>query len=73
MDEENAPEIGALVMDKAADRLGYVMDRLNSLVQLRPPNGGTEWEADPRDIVPATTGDRLQARVVEDRARKRGG
>jgi hypothetical protein len=58
--------VGALVVDTGhADRIGYVMGHEGPYVQLRPPGGGREWDADPEKIRPATDTEALRARVSE--------
>ncbi|GAA0379110.1 hypothetical protein GCM10010319_67080 [Streptomyces blastmyceticus] len=42
-----APEVGAFVIDTRTDRVGQVMGHEGSRLQLRPPHGGREWEAEP--------------------------
>ncbi|GAA3616627.1 hypothetical protein ACG5V6_04945 [Streptomyces chitinivorans] len=59
----NLPKIGSLVVDTATNRVGVVMDRMGSYVQLRPPAGGREWDCLPRHVRPATPAETLSARV----------
>ncbi|MER6329261.1 hypothetical protein ABT298_07965 [Streptomyces sp. NPDC001034] len=59
---------GALVIDTASDRLGYVMGREGPYVQLRPVTGGREWDADPARVRPATEDERLTAMRERTRA-----
>ncbi|QES45290.1 hypothetical protein DEJ49_33675 [Streptomyces venezuelae] len=52
-------EKGSLVIDTVRQRLGRVMDSLGpGRVQLRPPGGGLEWDAD-ADHVRAARGDEI--------------
>jgi hypothetical protein len=60
-----APPIGSLAVDTARDRVGVVMDVQGGRVFLRRPGGGTEWEALPRDVRPASGRDELRGRVTE--------
>ncbi|WP_405777231.1 hypothetical protein [Streptomyces sp. NBC_01538] len=39
---------------------------------LRPVCGGTEWEAKPEQVRPATPAERLSARTARENARSRG-
>lgn len=39
--------VGDRVVDEARRRMGVVMDHVGNRVQLRPPAGGREWDADP--------------------------
>ncbi|MBH1936895.1 hypothetical protein I5Q34_21930 [Streptomyces sp. AV19] len=41
---------GALVMDTRNDKLGEVMEECASVVWLRPPGGGREWECPRRNL-----------------------
>ncbi|MFE7842727.1 hypothetical protein ACFU53_43695 [Streptomyces sp. NPDC057474] len=64
---------GALVIDMKTDKIGYVMGRAGPYVQLRPPGGGREWDADPDAIRQATDTKVLRARVTEmNRAERLG-
>lgn len=59
-----APQVhrhGALVVDTASDKLGYVMGHEGPYVQLRPVAGGREWDADPAHVRPATAEEQLAA------------
>ncbi|MEU5977157.1 hypothetical protein [Streptomyces sp. NPDC047315] len=47
------PAPGDVVLDAATHKVGRVMDRMCQLVQLRPLNGGLEWDASPLDLTPA--------------------
>ncbi|MEU6674739.1 hypothetical protein [Streptomyces sp. NPDC046925] len=55
-------ETGALVVDTERNRTGRVMGHEGPYVQLRPPDGGREWDADPARVRPA--GEREQVRAV---------
>lgn len=59
------PDAGALVVDTATNKIGYVMGREGPYVQIRPPGGGREWDADPDRIREATRNETLRARVSE--------
>ncbi|MGJ5737109.1 MULTISPECIES: hypothetical protein [Streptomyces] len=67
-------EDGALVIDMKTDKIGYVMGCAGPYLQLRPPGGGREWDADPDAIRQATDTEVLRARVTEmNRAERRLG
>lgn len=65
------PETGDLVWDETARKVGRVMDRLGTRYQLRPPEGGREWDA-AGPLRPATTAESLSAGVALANARSRG-
>ncbi|MEU9603219.1 hypothetical protein [Streptomyces sp. NPDC048057] len=48
------PALGDVVLDAATHKVGRVMDRMCQLVQLRPLDGGLEWDASPHDLTPAS-------------------
>ncbi|MEU8715030.1 hypothetical protein [Streptomyces sp. NPDC048663] len=66
--ENGEPPVGALVIDTARDRLGYVMGREGPYVQLRPVAGGREWDAEPALVRRATDEERLRAVAERTRA-----
>ena len=68
-----APEVGELALDTERDRVGVVMGHEGPYVQLRPPGGGREWDADPAKIRPADVADELRFRVGEQNAPRRWG
>lgn len=47
------PRTGDVVFDAATQKVGRVMDQMCRLVQLRPLEGGREWDASPDDLTPA--------------------
>ncbi|MGW6790081.1 hypothetical protein [Streptomyces chartreusis] len=53
--------VGALVVDTQKNKLGVVMGKEGPYVQLRPPAGGREWDADPECIRRPTEAERLVA------------
>ncbi|WSN69495.1 hypothetical protein OG467_37615 [Streptomyces sp. NBC_01361] len=63
--------VGALVVDTRNDRLGRVMGRTGPYLQLRPPGGGREWDADPAHVRPANEAERRRASVAEGSLVKR--
>lgn len=58
-------ETGALVVDTKRDKPGRVMGSEGPYVQLRPPGGGCEWDADPAHLRPADERERLRANIAE--------
>ncbi|MFF0446956.1 hypothetical protein ACFYT4_11155 [Streptomyces sp. NPDC004609] len=67
------PEPGDVVRDAATRKVGRVMDRMGLRVQLRPLNGGREWDALPEDLSPAAQSDAMSAAVAEANAQSRQG
>jgi hypothetical protein len=65
--------IGALVVDTATGKAGRVMGRVGPGVQLRPPGGGREWDAEPENVRPADEDEHLRASVMEQPLTSRGG
>ncbi|MGK5733794.1 hypothetical protein [Streptomyces sp. URMC 124] len=65
--------VGAFVVDTRTDRLGRVMGHEGPRLQLRPPAGGREWEAEPAAVRPATDVELLIAKVREANAASRWG
>jgi hypothetical protein len=66
-------EDDTLVVDTKTGKIGYVMGHAGPYVQLRPPGGGREWDADPDAIRQATDTEVLRARVAEmNRAERLG-
>ncbi|WP_327429644.1 hypothetical protein [Streptomyces sp. NBC_01236] len=63
--EMDTAEDGGLVVDTKTNKIGYVMGNEGPYVQLRPPGGGCEWDADPSAIRQATDTEVLRARVTE--------
>ncbi|MGW6054434.1 hypothetical protein [Streptomyces sp. NPDC055189] len=57
--------VGALVVDTARMRMGCVMGHEGPYLQLRPPGGGREWDADPARIREAMGDEILRATVHE--------
>jgi hypothetical protein len=67
------PHVGTMVWDTALDRLGRVMDQEPTCLYLRPPGGGTEWQARPEDVEPVSASEALSPRVAEANRRSRRG
>ncbi|WCN01737.1 hypothetical protein [Streptomyces sp. M92] len=64
-------QLGAVLYDPAAAKVGAYQGRSGPRALLRPVGGGREWEADPASLRPATDRERLSAgvRAANDRAR----
>ncbi|MEV6668708.1 hypothetical protein [Streptomyces sp. NPDC051162] len=60
-------------VDTRTNRLGQVMDRHAGYVQLRPPQGGVEWDCPPEYARPASEAEALRARVARLNAESRWG
>ncbi|MBB5119931.1 hypothetical protein AF335_13370 [Streptomyces eurocidicus] len=60
-------------VDTRTDRLGQVMDRHAGRLQLRPPQGGVEWDCPPEYARPASEAETLRARVARLNAESRWG
>ncbi|WP_329273400.1 hypothetical protein [Streptomyces sp. NBC_01451] len=62
----NSHPVDTLVIDtEHSDKIGYVMGHVGPYIQLRPPGGGTEWDASPDRLRRATATEALRARVTE--------
>ncbi|MFE2556706.1 hypothetical protein ACFXGT_11815 [Streptomyces sp. NPDC059352] len=57
-------EAGETALDVSTGRVGRVMGHVGTRYQLRPLNGGREWEADPESLEAAYQSDALSAAVV---------
>jgi hypothetical protein len=66
-------EPGQVAKDAATGRVGRVMGREGPRYQLRPLNGGVEWEALPGNLSPAYQSDAMSPAVAEVNARPRWG
>lgn len=73
MSDKKAPALGTLTLDTRSGRVGRVMDFEGPHVQLRPPQGGIEWDAQLEDLRPLNPRDNLSARVAELNAHSRSG
>ncbi|MFC5721407.1 hypothetical protein ACFP1Z_14640 [Streptomyces gamaensis] len=67
------PEPGTFVMDTRTGNVGQVMGHQGPYLQLRPPAGGREWDAEPDAVRPVTDAERLsaQVRAVNHRSQSR--
>ncbi|WTY68662.1 hypothetical protein OG741_19805 [Streptomyces sp. NBC_01410] len=64
-----ALEIGSLAADTKRNKVGRVMGQVGPRVQLRPLEGGREWDVAPQDIREASSDEALSARVAETNRR----
>ncbi|MFJ3804611.1 hypothetical protein ACIPSJ_51150 [Streptomyces sp. NPDC090088] len=64
MTESPQYERGTLMVDKRNDQVGTVMGRTGPYVQLRPPQGGREWDVPPQQLRPPTQAEELSAKVA---------
>lgn len=62
-------DVGGTALDARTGRVGRVMGHVGPYVQLRPLNGGTEWDARPEDLTPAQQSDALSPDVAAVNAR----
>lgn len=65
------PGIGTIVVDAQTGKLGQVMGHEGPRLQLRPPQGGREWEAFPSRVRPANASDELRTKVADANHRSR--
>jgi hypothetical protein len=64
------PQIGAVVLDTAHDRVGVVADLDGPVLHIRPPEGGKPWLTQQADVQPASPTDQLQAEIAKINARR---
>ncbi|MFE4667371.1 hypothetical protein ACFRI7_01090 [Streptomyces sp. NPDC056716] len=65
------PEPGTVVVDTSRDRIGEFRGVVGPYWSLRPILGGTEWDADPARVRPASPAERLSAENARVNARSR--
>lgn len=58
------PAPGALLVDQRNGQVGVVMGHVGPYVQLRPPQGGREWDVPPEQLRPPTQAEELSAKVA---------
>ncbi|MFG2192476.1 hypothetical protein [Streptomyces sp. NPDC048639] len=58
------PVVGDLAKDTSSGRVGIVMGTLGGSIQLRPVNGGTEWDVRPDRVRSLTAREELSARLA---------
>ncbi|WP_408647547.1 hypothetical protein [Streptomyces geranii] len=67
------PTLGTLIVDiDREDRVGEFRGTAGPYWYLRPVCGGSEWEAKPEHVRPATPAEILSARTARENARSRG-
>ncbi|MGW6459446.1 hypothetical protein ACWF94_26555 [Streptomyces sp. NPDC055078] len=66
------PETGDVVKDASHERVGRVMGHVGPVYQLRPLNGGREWEAPASALSPAVQSDAMSPALAEVNAQSRG-
>ncbi|MGA5554614.1 hypothetical protein [Streptomyces lavendulocolor] len=65
------PPVGAIVLDTVRNHVGRVMGAEGPYLQLRPLDGGREWDVEPTHLHPLTGAELLSALVAEANARSR--
>ncbi|MFD3562151.1 hypothetical protein ACFWVU_21055 [Streptomyces sp. NPDC058686] len=71
--EPLVPAVGVLLVDtRRANRTGEFRGVAGPYWSLRPVAGGTEWEAEPEHVRPATPAESLSAKTARENARSRG-
>lgn len=66
------PSVGTTVKDSKTGDIGRVMGHVGGYVQLRPLNGGKEWDAETANLEYAHQSDALSGAVAEVNARSAG-
>jgi hypothetical protein len=61
---ETQPAVRALRVDTRNDQVGVVMGHEGPYVQLRPPQGGREWDVPPNQLREPTCAEELSAKVA---------
>jgi hypothetical protein len=67
------PAVGETARDSSTGRVGRVMGHEGPRYQLRPLNGGVEWEAAPEHLVRVPLSEALRPAVAEANSRTRRG
>lgn len=67
------PQMGDVVRDAATRRVGRVMGHVGTYFQVRPLNGGKEWDALPDNLRPAAQSDALSEALTDINSRSRKG
>ncbi|KES05341.1 hypothetical protein BU52_20530 [Streptomyces toyocaensis] len=71
--QQARPGIGELAKDQQTGRIGLVMGEIGGRVQMRPMNGGIEWDAMPDDVVAPKAREELSSRLAVKNNNSRGG
>jgi hypothetical protein len=66
------PDVGTTARDTRNDKVGRVMGHVGGRVQLRPVQGGREWDVLPDDVEPVELSDALSGALAEINARSAG-
>lgn len=56
--------VRTLMVDKRNDQVGLVIGHTGPYVQLRPPQGGEEWDVPPGELRRPTQAEELSAKVA---------
>ncbi|MFI9582379.1 hypothetical protein ACIHCQ_11135 [Streptomyces sp. NPDC052236] len=67
------PAVGETARDSITGRVGRVMGHEGPYYQLRPLNGGKEWDAKAEHLVPVSLSDALRPAVAEVNSRTKWG
>ncbi|GGZ84758.1 hypothetical protein GCM10010344_60200 [Streptomyces bluensis] len=71
--QQTRPGIGELAKDSASGRIGVVMGEVGGRVQIRPVDGGREWDAMPDNVVAPRAREELSARLAIRNGNSRNG
>ena len=71
--QQTRPGIGELAKDQKTGRIGFVMGEIGGRVQMRPVNGGMEWDAMPGNVVVPKAREELSARLAVKNTNSRVG
>lgn len=66
-DEEQrraTPPVRTLMVDRRSDQVGLVMGHAGPYVQLRPPQGGKEWDVPLGELRRPTRAEEMRAKVA---------
>jgi len=61
---ETQPGVQTLMVDKRNDQVGVVMGHEGPYVQLRPPQGGKEWDVPAEELRLPTQAEEIRAKVA---------
>jgi hypothetical protein len=61
---QTPPIVGSLMVDKRNAQVGVVMGHEGTYVQLRPPQGGKEWDVPPDELRRPTQAEEMRAKVA---------
>jgi hypothetical protein len=66
------PAVGTTAKDERNGRVGRVMGHVGGLVQLRPLQGGREWDVPPASVESVDPSEALSSALAEVNARSAG-